>query len=1064
MVLQIHHTIPGVNGEIRRIRFIHASFSDTGEQLATVDHRGNIFIIDLGSSKFWLVENVGSCTSTAFSPNKADEVLAAVTTGTIQILNTELGKTTGSLVGHTTPVTQMSFAKNRYCLSASSQEAIIWDLTSNSQAHRLSMRNNVLVKKVIFMPVTSYILACFQDDAMHVWKFETFEFIKQIVPDAWKNHHIKTIAFTRNGRAMVIGGHSPSLVIFSLDDWTVKRVVDLPEEISGATHVEFVPQLFDGGANRILAILSANCKVHFLDTGSFHFLGVTIEPGSSIRTFTCSPTGKYITIILRSGEINVYSGAKLLEEKQLMECDKQKPKEVKRDSPDHLKAMQQRAKTAAQDHLAKLNKQIQKTLDLERLRPILKEFGEYPESYRALIWKTILKVPGNQAAFVGLVKRDCHSAYLNLDQQYPLENRAMLKNLQRLLSCLAHWCPLFGEVKYLPLFVFPFVRVFQNDPFTCFEAVTTILVNWCRYWFEYFPFPPVNVLAMIENVLAEHDPELLQFFARAEITSQVYAWPLLEASFSEVLSSLEWLQFWDHVLSNEPSFLLMAVVAYNIVCRGALQSCKEPSDFEFFFHNQNPIDMKHFLAKTYFLCKKTKDELHPRQYLSEFKPLSKGVYPVFTQYPKFVVDSKAEQMQQLRREEQKLLHEQTLAMEQKKVQEQRIKEETRADLQEARLMKLEDAYRDTLLKEEERLAEKRKKIASLRRDLRSRELRLLDTAREKIMQQQVTRRHFALDRLLDDLAHKRIQEDSEMAVTEQQLRDHYTELLIQKHKLEERVGLPHEAVPGPTIEHTILQKQQEKLKLELLRLREEASSKQLSRRAEMATRIAVVDDLLQRVEVELAKEMAERQNHLISSEGNVKIMQLEKETQSLELQVEHLLDKLSQLRLLESKSRLQEAAKSIADRRELNQEQEDLFQALGGLKTPVPDEAHLRRKFERTRDWITDYLSKGYTSDANCSEGPNRLRKTKDNSEQAEWISPCDTNVQTNGLFSEGTKSTVAVKRTTGPHPSFASSYFSESPRYGYEQDVIESAMNARKSMYSENSRASSPLTTAKRT
>lgn len=51
-----------------------------------------------------------------------------------------------------------------------------------------------------------------------------------------------------------------------------------------------------------------------------------------------------------------------------------------------------------------------------------------------------------------------------------------------------------------------------------FSACT---VNWCQHWFEYFPNPPLNILSMVENVLAHHDKELLQHLVRCGITSQV---------------------------------------------------------------------------------------------------------------------------------------------------------------------------------------------------------------------------------------------------------------------------------------------------------------------------------------------------------------------------------------------------------------------------------------------------------------------------------------------------------------------------------------------------------------
>lgn len=122
------------------------------------------------------------------------------------------------------------------------------------------------------MPVSNNIIACFQDDAMHIWKFGSFECIKQIIPESWKTHHLKTIALTRNGRAMVIGGHTPSLVVFCLDTWVVKKIIEFPESIPGVKQIEFVPQIFDGGANKILALLTNSLGIYFLDIETSMFL------------------------------------------------------------------------------------------------------------------------------------------------------------------------------------------------------------------------------------------------------------------------------------------------------------------------------------------------------------------------------------------------------------------------------------------------------------------------------------------------------------------------------------------------------------------------------------------------------------------------------------------------------------------------------------------------------------------------------------------------------------------------------------------------------------------------
>ena len=46
-------------------------------------------------------------------------------------------------------------------------------------------------------------------------------------------------------------------------------------------------------------------------------------------------------------------------------------------------------------------------------------------------------------------------------------------------------------------------------------------VNWCQHWFEYFPNPPINMLGLVENVLAHHDKEVLTHLVQQGVTSQV---------------------------------------------------------------------------------------------------------------------------------------------------------------------------------------------------------------------------------------------------------------------------------------------------------------------------------------------------------------------------------------------------------------------------------------------------------------------------------------------------------------------------------------------------------------
>uniref|UniRef100_A0A8C5W2X6 TBC1 domain family member 31 n=1 Tax=Microcebus murinus TaxID=30608 RepID=A0A8C5W2X6_MICMU len=247
-------------------------------------------------------------------------------------------------------------------------------------------------------------------------------------------------------------------------------------------------------------------------------------------------------------------------------------------------------------------------LNKKRLQILLKGYGEYPTKYRMFIWRSLLQLPENHTAFSSLIDKGTHLAFLNLQKKYPIKSRKLLRVLQRTLSALAHWSAIFSDTPYLPLLAFPFVKLFQNNQLICFEVIATLIINWCQHWFEYFPNPPINILSMIENVLAFHDKELLQHFVNHDITSQLYAWPLLETLFSEVLTREEWLKLFDNVFSNHPSFLLMTVVAYNICSRAPLLNCKLKDDFETVEGMQAEVDQQRaedesWYQKQELLCK-----------------------------------------------------------------------------------------------------------------------------------------------------------------------------------------------------------------------------------------------------------------------------------------------------------------------------------------------------------------------------------------------------------------------------------------------------------------------------
>lgn len=159
--------------------------------------------------------------------------------------------------------------------------------------------------------------------------------------------------------------------------------------------------------------------------------------------------------------------------------------------------------------------------------------------------------------------------------------------------------------------------LFQRDPLLAFEASLSILLNYCQKWFEYHPFPPLNILGIIENILLEADPVLLNTFCEHGVTSTEYAWPLLQTAMSEILSEDEWLILWDHLISfQKPSLLLFCIIAYSTYSRENIISLiKSSGDIKAFYNTQSHVRAKDLLKVARRLDQEISEHMHPNRYL-----------------------------------------------------------------------------------------------------------------------------------------------------------------------------------------------------------------------------------------------------------------------------------------------------------------------------------------------------------------------------------------------------------------------------------------------------------------
>ncbi|NXS32653.1 TBC31 protein, partial [Pomatostomus ruficeps] len=816
VIVNIIHSVQGYHS--KTIHFLNVAFDSSGDSLLAGDRQGNIYVFDLNGNRFNLVQRtMQACTALAFNLHRKTEFLVALADYSVKCFDTGTHELVSWMRGHESSVCSISVhGSGKYAITTSTDTAQLWDLDTFQRIRKLNVRQSVGIQKVFFLPLSNTILSCFKDNSVFAWEFDTLHCKYQLpTPVEGSVLFYKVFAVTRDGRTLVAGGKSNHLHLWCLESKRLIRIIQMPEKVRAVRHLEFLPDSFDGGSNQVLGVLSQDNIMRFINIETCKLLFDIGSPEEGISTAVISPNGRYIASVMENGSLNLYSVQAFTQE-----GNKPPPSmfKVVEDGPRYTseanklitkvtsgrsEGLWKSKRSKIQSRLLKLqantspeNKEneLPGGLNKKRLQALLKGFGEYPAKYRMFVWRSLLQLPENHLAFSSLIDRGTHSAFVNIQKEYPIKSRKLLRVLQRTLSALAHWSAIFAETPYMPLLAFPFVKLFQNNQLICFEVVATVVVNFCQHWFEYFPNPPVNVLSMMENVLAHHDEELLQHLIKYNVTSQVYAWPLLETLLSEVLTREEWLKVFDNIFSNHPSYFLMIVVAYIICSRAPLLHCNQAADFEYFFHHRNNLDINVVIKEAYHLMEATPLDIHPQRMLDDFIPLTKGQYPVFNKYPMFVVDYQAQEWEKIRQDEIEYLRERQLAHESEaKAREQKAEDEAWYRKQKL-LQEAEEQRRKILLEEEERLAEQRQRLAGLKRELKVKELQLLDASRRRFLNYQQDQLQMELKRLDDEIARKASMREQETAAAVQDIELLRMEVESQKQLFEQHLIKDQEAV------------------------------------------------------------------------------------------------------------------------------------------------------------------------------------------------------------------------------------------------------------------------------
>ncbi|KAJ3185626.1 TBC1 domain member 31 [Geranomyces variabilis] len=642
--------------------------------MAAVDQRGGVYVFDFLNNKYWIVAKSGiSGSCLTFNAIRQRELIVGLSDNTIACYNIDTLQLISKLPAHHTsrPCILATHPTLPLLISTSQTESILWD-TESWERKRLLVGAHSGIQSACFSPTGASIVTAFADAKIIVWTTDTFvaqwnidlgALLGEPVMAAGLNKE-NCLSMSKDGELMVFAGLAggEKIYVWNMVERRLIHEISIPAlEGTEIVQIEFL------GSSTVTAVLSDAGDMIFIEVAKARFVG-QVEGGHKFRYFASSPDGRLLSTIFRdegcvAGIIRIdevitpsrAAGKGNGEVSIMFDQEAAEPKS-KSPIPPPIRQTALLESTKTLKELMSLGTEGSLPLNCAKLKKFLAHCGRYPDKYRTLIWRILAALPENRPSYEALVDGGAHFVWKDFRAKFPIDGDRVATSMERVLSALAFWAPVFEGKDLLPSLVFPFVKLYESDMFAGFEIIATVLVNWCQKWWEYDPNPPIECLAILEDLLEFHDRELLMHFAARRITSQTYAWTMMLSLFSGIFHKNDWLALWDHFFSNQPWFMYLFVIAYLKAHRVALLDLAQPEDFQFFFTRPSPtIPLPTILKSAHTLSLATPSTLHPRTFFAPFQPLPAGEYPVVNAAPSCMVNYRSRMRDRIAREERERL-------------------------------------------------------------------------------------------------------------------------------------------------------------------------------------------------------------------------------------------------------------------------------------------------------------------------------------------------------------------------------------------------------------------------
>ncbi|KAJ3407502.1 TBC1 domain member 31 [Chytriomyces hyalinus] len=742
--------------------------------LAAVDQRGHVFAFDIPKNKFWLVARSGvSAVCMTFNSVRRREIILGLSDNSIHCYNIDTNLLVARLPAYhkSAPLAISVHPTLPLAISNSSTESILWD-TEKWERKRVLMGAGPGVQQASFSKTGDAIVTAFNDGSILIWDTFTVNLRWKISLDRFaanleqqppghslsgndKNsrthfhvYQSRTSYFSTsaNDEYLVYGGIDSSVTVWNLIEKRLVHEIVIPDfKKRIISQIEFL------GNSNVIAVLSSAGQLVLIDVEKAKMLG-QFKGKHLFRSFSVSHDGSVMTVVL----MDVKYSLRLIRVDHMFRAGKEKREEREdEDEGETAEDLHQRSPPSSPIKKVKVQPPQTKTfyemieakenttlLNRRKLLKYLKHYGSYPDDYRTMIWRFLLKLPENRDAYEILLEKGIHSSVKDFRKKFPLKSDRIAKSMERTLSCLAHWSPIFEDLDYLPGMVFPIVKLFVNDMFSGFEVIMTILLNWCQKWWEYYPNPPIECLAIIEDLLKLHDPQLLSHFVHLQITSQVYAWPLLQTLLTEILSKSEWLRVWDHLVTNPPAFLYYIVASYLIQLRVSLLDATKLQDIAFTLSRVNGgVSVDKLVVAAYRMHSETPDSASPVTFFEAFKPVLRGQYPIFNAYPEFIVNYQSKMKERIRTDEIEYLRRRKLADEVSKLSDELKKDKQAWESADWKMNEMVETWWESMMGAEDSHNERLARLDAQEKEQRVRALKRIAEARKSFVQLQANNTH-----------------------------------------------------------------------------------------------------------------------------------------------------------------------------------------------------------------------------------------------------------------------------------------------------------------------------------